>query len=118
MARLLAVLAATFISLTLATAGQAAEFYVAPGGNDANAGTIEKPFATLAKARDALRAARAKSPEAATVYLREGKYYLAEPLVLGPEDSGTNEAPIVYAAYQNEMPVISGARRLAPKWRP
>ena len=32
-----------------------AEFYVAPNGNDANSGTAAEPFATVAKARDAVR---------------------------------------------------------------
>ena len=33
----------------------AADFYVAPDGDDANPGTAEKPFATLARARNAVR---------------------------------------------------------------
>ena len=33
----------------------AADFYVAPNGNDANPGTQAKPFATLERARDAIR---------------------------------------------------------------
>src|ERR1041385_2289153 len=39
-----------------------ADFYVAPGGSDAGAGTIASPFATLEKARDTLRAAKQAGP--------------------------------------------------------
>jgi len=49
------------------------QVYVSPGGSDANPGTIEKPLATLAAARDALRAIKAGSglpAGGATVWLR------------------------------------------------
>ena len=36
----------------------AGEFFVSPQGNDVNPGTREKPFATLGKAREAIRADR------------------------------------------------------------
>ena len=35
------------------------EYFVAPNGSDANPGTAAKPFATLAKSRDAIRALKA-----------------------------------------------------------
>ena len=38
----------------------AVEFFVAPAGNDANPGTRQQPFASLEKARDAIRALKAK----------------------------------------------------------
>ena len=31
------------------------DYYVAPGGSDDNAGTVDEPFATLARVRDAVR---------------------------------------------------------------
>jgi hypothetical protein len=42
--------------LLAAVASTAAEFYVAPGGNDVDPGTKEKPFATPARAMEAVRA--------------------------------------------------------------
>src|SRR5262249_58142327 len=45
-----------------------------------------------------------------TVRFRGGTYALAEPLVLTPEDSGTAEAPVTYAAAPGERPVLSGGR--------
>ena len=43
----------------------AAEFHVAPTGNDANPGTKAKPFATLERARETVRALQTR--EGATV---------------------------------------------------
>ena len=45
----------TALLLALPAWLHAAEFHVAPTGNDANPGTMEKPFATLERARDAAR---------------------------------------------------------------
>jgi hypothetical protein len=63
-------------------------YYVAPTGNDANPGTLEKPFASLQRAQQAVRL----RPD--MVYLRGGVYYLAESLVFIGQDSGTKEHPI------------------------
>src|SRR5262245_57091082 len=70
-----------------------AVFHVAAGGDDRNAGSAEKPFATLERARDAVRAlkrdqdGRLRQPVTALVH--SGTHVLAAPLVLTPEDSGT-----------------------------
>ncbi|HEX6971453.1 MAG TPA: right-handed parallel beta-helix repeat-containing protein, partial [Limnochordia bacterium] len=100
-------------------------FYVSPAGNDAWSGLkpepvgTDGPFRTLARARDAIRALRAEGAlqGPVTVWLRGGVYALEEPLVFTPEDSGTNGAPITYAAYGDERPVISGGRAVRG-WRP
>lgn len=92
--------------------------HVAPDGDDASPGTEQKPFATLHRARDAVRAARADTTGPMTVFVREGMYYLGEPLVFGPEDSGTADAPIRYEAYPGEKPTVSGAQRLCLNWQP
>ena len=95
------------LSAALAYAG---EFYVAPGGSDANPGTKEQPLATLAGARDAVRQAKGKETTPVTVFLRGGTYCLAEPLLLGPQDSGTKACPITYASYPGEKALISGGK--------
>jgi hypothetical protein len=94
----------------------ATDLYVAPDGKDENPGTKDRPVATLLRARDAVRGLQGKSPGPVTVYLRAGTHYLAEPLVLTPEDSGTEEAPVAYAAFPDEAPVLSGGCRLRLKW--
>ncbi len=97
-------------------------FYVATEGSDAWSGTLPEPnvqatdgpFATLTRARDAVRAVKQAGPLEApvTVMIRGGTYQLAEPFTLTPRDSGTEEAPISYVAYPGEKPVISGGRQI------
>ncbi|MGA3325400.1 MAG: right-handed parallel beta-helix repeat-containing protein [Terriglobia bacterium] len=96
--------------------------YVSPEGNDAwsgklaepNSAKTDGPFATLARARDAIRSMQAGKPlhKPVTVYLRGGVYTLGAPLVFLPEDSGTAKCPITYAAYPGEKVVLSGGRTI------
>jgi hypothetical protein len=92
----------------------AADFYVAPNGNDANPGSKAKPFATLERARDEIRPLKPRSP--VTVHLRGGVYRVGKTIEFTPEDSGTEQAPITYAAFGKERPVISGGRQITG-WR-
>jgi formylglycine-generating enzyme required for sulfatase activity len=110
----------TFVVLfCVAAALPAADFYLAPGGSDANPGTAARPLATLRGARDAIRALKAKGPltQAVTVHVAQGTYSLTEPLTLEPSDSGTAEAPITYQAAEGAQPVFSGGRVLSG-WQP
>src|SRR5215831_16233851 len=107
------------------TAGQesgelgGADLFVAQSGRDENPGTAEKPLATLDGARDAIRRLKAKGGlrTGVMVLVRGGTYVLSEPLRFGPEDSGTKEHPVIYAAYPGEKPVLSGGRAIAG-WKP
>ena len=75
--------------------------YVAPGGNDAANGSSLTPFATLQGARDRIRTYRAshKGPSRPIeVHVRGGSYRLSEPLVFDAQDSGSEDAPVVYRA--------------------
>lgn len=115
---LFALIAGSCASTQTNAPGNTLVFYVAPNGNDAWAGTLAKPsgtngpFATLLRARDAIRTMKQSGYEEKSfiVYIRKGTYYLNETLVFTPEDSGTPSAPIVYAAYSGEKPVISGGQ--------
>ncbi|MHC4521122.1 MAG: hypothetical protein ACYTAS_21215, partial [Planctomycetota bacterium] len=94
-------------------------FYVAPDGDDAAAGTtVERPFRTLVRARDAVRQLKGNRhlDKPVAVYLRGGTYGITEPLVLNSADSGTQVFPIIYRAYQDERPVVSGGRKIA-RWQ-
>ena len=104
---------------------QAADFFVSPEGNDDWSGRLaaptaartDGPFATVERAQAALRQLRAADPAAArTVLIRGGVYRLDEPLRFTPEDSGTEQAPTVYAAYPGETPVFSGGSPISG-WR-
>lgn len=87
--------------------------YVAPSGDDAAAGTRRAPLATLDGARQRVRQVRKERPgEPVTVEFAGGEYALREPVVFGPEDSGSAAAPVAYAAAKGARPVFFGGRRL------
>ena len=90
-------------------AAQAADFFVAPDGNDAKPGSLEEPFATPARA---LEAARGVKDEPVTIHLRGGVYQLDQPLTFTPDDARTSKAPLTIRAYQDERPVLSAGVRL------
>ncbi|MBN2476149.1 MAG: right-handed parallel beta-helix repeat-containing protein [Pirellulales bacterium] len=109
----LAVLSAA-LALESPVAG-AVELHVAPSGNDENSATPDAPLATLEGARNAIRALKAQGPlvEAVRVVVADGRYHLAEPFVLRPEDGGTAAAPVVYEAAPGAKPVFCGGRVIA-----
>lgn len=119
--RFLPALALVF-GLALTAAAETADLYVATNGNDGWSGRLpapegsDGPLATVAAAQKKVREILAKEPQrqkAIVVAIRSGTYYLAAPLVFEPGDSGTPAAPIVYRAYENEAPVLSGGRTIA-----
>ena len=121
-----ALLGALLIGLTLLGSGcndtreRAATLYISPTGTDSNPGTLDKPFLTLERARDEIRALKrsAQFPDSGvTVFLRGGTYVRTEPFDLRPEDSGSENAPIVYTAYPGENPALTGATFI-PDWKP
>jgi hypothetical protein len=88
---------------------RAVEVHVAPHGSDTDPGTAERPFASLERARDAIREARRRSPgQAMTIWLHGGHHPRQRSLELDAADSGTQEAPLVIAARPGERPVLSG----------
>ena len=85
--------------------------YVSPGGDDAaSGGTAEAAVRTVGRAFELVRDAAKDVP--VTVVLRGGGYAVTEALVLGPEHSGSPQAPVVIRAYEEERPLISGGRRI------
>ncbi|NUN95031.1 MAG: right-handed parallel beta-helix repeat-containing protein [Candidatus Omnitrophica bacterium] len=119
----------TLLALTQFTPARAEEIskdplklYVSPKGSDTWSGRLREPnrekndgpLATFAGARDAVRSLKGagKAVNGVTVLFRTGTYALEDTVVLGPQDSGTENAPIVYSAYTGERPVISGGREI------
>jgi len=96
-------------------------FFVATDGNDKwsgrlaspNADGTDGPFATLTRARDAIRQLKYAEglQQPIEVQVRGGTYYLSEPLRLSGGDSGTAQFPITYTAYPGEKPILSGGKR-------
>ena len=94
-------------------AGEQADFWVAPDGNDTGPGTKRRPFATFARARDAARTLRQTNPDRDVLVLfRGGTYHIDSPIDFSPEDSGPAGGRVTYAAAPGAQPVISGGRRI------
>ncbi len=109
------------IGLLAACYAEPLALFVSPQGNDANPGTADRPLATPAGARDALRARRArhggKLPDAgAVITFAAGTYSLAAPLELDARDAGTETAPVVWRAAERTKAIWTGALPLAD-WR-
>jgi hypothetical protein len=98
----------------VASAQSGAEFFVAPGGSDTNPGTAAQPFATLTKARAAVRVLKANGLPAGgvAVTIKPGEYAVTEPVAFSAEDSGTEQCPIVYRAETRGTAVFYGGARL------
>lgn len=77
--------------------------FVSPTGSDANDGSLTNPFLTIARAKQEVIAqkqqpANADSP--INVFLRAGRYALADTLEFAAADSGLSAlAPVTYQAY-------------------
>ncbi|MBO9617497.1 MAG: right-handed parallel beta-helix repeat-containing protein [Niabella sp.] len=94
-----------FLVASLYSKGQV---YVAPGGSDAGDGSVNAPKATLNAAIRQVREERRLKKTIDKILLNGGTYYLDEPVVLKPEDSGTPSDPLVIAATPGQVPVLSG----------
>ncbi|MCD6519928.1 MAG: right-handed parallel beta-helix repeat-containing protein [Anaerolineae bacterium] len=94
------------------------ELYVSPEGRDSwsgrlpepNAAGTDGPLATIEAAQERIRQLARYGGLAGpiTVWLRGGRYSLARPLAFTPEDA----APVTYAAYPGEEPILDGGVRI------
>ncbi len=98
-------------------------FYVSLRGNDAWSGRLPEPnrsgsdgpFATLERARAAVRALKtgeARPKGGATVFIRGGAYPLSATFTLTAEDSGTKSAPVVWRAFNGEKVQLAGGKEI------
>ena len=117
MKRLLIALSGIFVFFLFSAVAMAqtnTTFYVSPKGDNNNPGTEAKPFATIDRARDAVRELKKSGPLAkpVSVILLGGTYNLKEALVLTPEDSGTETCPVTYSSADREIAVVSGGKTI------
>lgn len=93
-----------FLLPLLSLGAEAATYFLSPTGNDANAGTIDKPWRTL----DRLQTAQTTLRPGDTVFFRGGEYVItdANRSYYSFRAAGTPENRIVYRNYANERPVI------------
>ena len=121
----LAALASLAGALALASDESVADhLYVSPQGNDSWPGTLEQPFATIARAQRAVRERTTEMDRDIVVNLRGGTYPLTEPIRFSPGDGdgGTGGHSVVYQGYGygtdgEETPILSGGRAVSG-WRP
>jgi hypothetical protein len=104
--RALAIVATGWV---LTSCSEGTEIHVSQAGNDANSGTAQDPFATLERAKAAVRAAKQKP---VTVWLAGGDHHFEKPFELTAEDSGTAEQPVVYRALEGQIARLLGGRKL------
>ncbi len=88
-----------------AYSARALEVYVSPNGSDSNAGTVAAPYATLEKARDAVRSAKAAAKGPSTVWLAGGTYLRSKGFALEAADSDSS-----YRAVRGASPTLSLCR--------
>lgn len=100
-----------------------ADFYIATDGNDSwsgtlpapNTGNTDGPFATIGRAQTAVQAIL-QNPQGRTqtilVQIRQGTYFVAQPLNFTTADSGTSQLQVNWENYPSEVPVISGGVQL------
>jgi len=99
-------------------------FYVSPSGADQWSGSLPEPnaeksdgpFATLERARDAIRELKKQGPLPSggiVVEFRGGVYEREKAFELTGDDSGAEGSPIVYQGRAGEEVRITGGRRVA-----
>lgn len=111
---LLAALVASLCCLATSNA-TSAEFFVASDGRDTASGDQTHPFATIERARQAVRELAPEERRAdggVTVWIEPGRYELDQPIRFDAGDSGVTSAPIVYRARRRGTVRISGGRQI------
>jgi hypothetical protein len=115
---------ALLLLFTVSVSAKSLTLYVSTNGNDGWSGRREQPahdgadgpLASLPAALKVARAARVDSgraPDRISILLRGGTYPVAEPIILNPADSGSDDRhPFLIAALGRERPVLSGGRRI------
>jgi len=108
---------ACFLALTFLAGGAAMgqEYWVSVAGNDSAAGTKDMPFATLERARDAVRETRKAGglPKGGvTVWLRGGVYEISKTFELNHTDSGTAESLMVVRSVPGEEVRLVGRKQI------
>lgn len=118
--RALLLIVATLSAVHCCAADPTADFFVSTSGSDRWSGTLampnaegnDGPFATLERARDAVRELKKHKASNISVLIREGTYQLKNTVVFGLEDSGEGDSIVTYAAYPDETPVFSSGREI------
>jgi len=106
---ILTILTALFLQLN------ATEIWVATTGSDSNPGTEAAPLKTIQRAQIKARELRGNDSarDGIQIRIKAGNYFLSEPLIFGPEDSGTDDSPTVFTSEENAKVVINGGVKVS-----
>ena len=115
-----AILMASFFNPGLSIAAERADFFVATDGSDQWSGSLagpnsdksDGPFATLQRAREAVRDLKTTKKDDIVVLIRGGTYRLKQTIVFGLQDSAGDKASITYAAWPGETPVFTSGHEI------
>ncbi len=88
--------------------------YISPTGNDENSGTVNNPFLSMERAKEAISQLIADGVEnkEIQVYFRGGTYFFDKSVVFSSDEFGSGNNTIVFSAFQDEKPVFSGGMLL------
>ncbi len=84
------------------------EFHISPSASTNGKGTLESPFKTIEAAKKRVAKVSKNMQSDIIVYLHGGTYNITTPIQFNEKDSGRNGHSIIYKAYKDERPVISG----------
>lgn len=100
------------IFLSLSFRAHAQPIFMAPNGEDSNKGTIDAPFQSFNRVLNEIRKNNDDMHEDIIIYLRGGTYFIDETIKIDESISGSNGFNIIFQAYENEKPVISGGKKI------
>jgi hypothetical protein len=85
------------------------DIYVSPKGNNQFPGTREKPIQSISLAKKmAYEYLKSGKDGKLTVWLADGIYSMAEPLVFEPFESSSSQAALLFKSLPGAKPIISG----------
>ena len=112
--RILSLVGFMLVAVTSTTSAEVKKIYVSPDGNDGGSGSSWRPFASFARAQQAVREAKQDKTnfERIEVLFSAGIYRLDAPVIISAEDGGTEQMPVFYKARSSKMPVFTGGRKI------
>lgn len=104
----------TGLLLSLAFSATAETIYhISPTAKANGKGTIESPFNSIEAAKERVSKVSKNMNDDITIYLHGGDYTITEPLLFDEKDSGRNGHSIIYKAYKDEEPTITGGVKVS-----
>lgn len=88
------------------------EIHVNPSVTDKGDGSLEKPFKTLQQGVDAVTKISKKMKSDIIVYLHNGTHRISDPILLTEKHSGKNGFNVIFRAYKNTTPLLSGGTKV------